>query len=438
MTKRLTIALVALALFVLVAVLPVSAAYYTVNIGVNQSAQVFIGEQGLNLTHALNAITWVNQSGDSTTFAKLDAVFPTSNFTIGWWASAAQVTTTSPSQTIDLTSRYRSFTVAQSDFVGYTGVWYAVNPATGLALTYAPNGGAITPIPVINVQDPTLTVSVWDFNQLADVTGKSVTQGEKLGFKVGTNQVTALGTSRYNESFYLRNSPTMDPILTQGYLDIVVKPDTGATLTQLLDGQSNLGNLTQLNVSYQPWIWGQVQTSLVNANPRVGTNWSTDARDSSNQLAYPAGTYTVYAKSKLNNMYDNYKNGGADFTGKTISQVATITLVSDTVKIESNKDTVVRSKPFSVTVTGKPSTVYVLWVKGTSSMTNGYDNQAPIIAPNQLNVNVSQNDFRSSLAGSYQYQNGGGTQGSNTGMVANHPAVRKQRLAAVCRYQDCN
>ena len=57
MTKRLTIALVALALFVLVAVLPVSALSYVTAPGINQSATVYIGEEGLNLTHALNQLT---------------------------------------------------------------------------------------------------------------------------------------------------------------------------------------------------------------------------------------------------------------------------------------------------------------------------------------------------------------------------------------------
>ncbi|MDO9323869.1 MAG: MEMAR_RS02690 family S-layer glycoprotein, partial [Methanoregula sp.] len=77
---------------------------------------------------------------------------------------------------------------------------------------------------------------------------------------------------------------------------------------------------------------------------------------------------------------------GADYTGKTVSPVGTITLVSDSVKIEANKDSVVRSKSFSVTVTGKPSTVYYMWVKGTSSMTGAYDNQPPMININQEKV----------------------------------------------------
>ena len=57
MTKRLTIALVALAMFVLVAVLPVSAistnGYYLVAPNINQGATVFIGEQGLNIAPAI-------------------------------------------------------------------------------------------------------------------------------------------------------------------------------------------------------------------------------------------------------------------------------------------------------------------------------------------------------------------------------------------------
>ena len=97
----------------------------------------------------------------------------------------------------------------------------------------------------------------------------------------------------------------------------------------------------------------------------------------SGQLAYPGGTYTVWAESLLNNMKDNYQNGGASYTTKTVSQTYTITLVSDTVKIEANKDTVVRSKPFSVTITGRPNQAYNVWVKGTSTMHGGYDDQPP-------------------------------------------------------------
>jgi PGF-CTERM protein len=85
-------------------------------------------------------------------------------------------------------------------------------------------------------------------------------------------------------------------------------------------------------------------------------------------------------------MKDNYKNAGADYTGKTVSEARTVTLVSDTVKIVANKDSVVRSKPFSVTVTGRPSTEYWVWVKNSRSMTGQYDDQAPLITMFQEKV----------------------------------------------------
>ena len=67
-------------------------------------------------------------------------------------------------------------------------------------------------------------------------------------------------------------------------------------------------------------------------------------------------------------MKDNYLSGAAAYTGRTVSETKTITLVSDTVSITANKDSVVRTKPFSVTITGKPSTFYNVWVKNTVNM----------------------------------------------------------------------
>ena len=98
--------------------------------------------------------------------------------------------------------------------------------------------------------------------------------------------------------------------------------------------------------------------------------------------------YTVIAQSRLNGMYDNYLNGGATYTGKTISQPATVTITSNTVAISANVNSVVRSKPFSITITGKPNAVYHLWVKGTASMDGTYDNQPPYITLEQVRIRL--------------------------------------------------
>jgi PGF-CTERM protein len=376
MTKRFTIALVALAMLVLVAVLPVSAVpsvpagYYVVAPNINQGATVFIGEQGLNVEQAF-----------------IDAGAATST-KIGWWASAAVVTTTPFSQSYDFGSTGKtSFTVGDT-FVGYTGNWYA------LAL----NGSAIAPI--FNVQDPTLSVNIWDFSQNADVTGRSVPQGENLGFKVSTNMISAISDPT------LRN-PIFNTAFGDGYINVRVKSESGATFTSVLNADGQALSLSSLNITRTPFTIGEGPL-----------NWSTGALNANGQLAYPIGTYTVFAESRLNNMKDNYRSGGVDYTTKTVSQTVTVSLVSSTVRIEANKDTVVRSKPFSVTITGKPRTTYHLWVKGTSNLAGGIDGQPPLVntgidGVTYIAVCATKEDQRAAAIATpgsalgYSYQNAG-------------------------------
>ena len=355
-----------------------------------QGATIFIGEGGLNVTPALNNAAGTPISGTPPVTL------------IGWWASAAVIGTTSPTKTIDLgvspKQRYLNMQVAPADFVGYTGNWYLVNPATGFAVPGA----------VFNVADPTLSIAVWDFRLLTGnpVTGKSVVQGEPLGFQLDTNMYAALdGITRGVGSGY--------PYASSGYITIKVKDANGATYNALQVGTpgtagASVSLLKQL-VNTQPWYFGTSPTLSGQAyNALTTVAWITDAADFNNQYLYPVGTYSAWAESTLHNMKDNYKNAGADYTGKTVSGVGTITLVSDTVKIEANKDTVVRSKTFSVTVTGKPTTLYHLWVKGTSTMTSGYDNQPPMVQINQEGVQFDPDSPFTGLAGLYQYENGVG------------------------------
>ncbi|MCK9580124.1 MAG: DUF3821 domain-containing protein [Methanoregula sp.] len=481
MTKRLTIALVAVALFVLMAVMPVSA---VVNgTAINATATVYIGEEGLNVTHALNQANGVD------TVSTIDGAPALTS--IGWWASAAQLYSTSPTKTIDLGtgSRYMTFQVTKAEFVGYTGNWYLLaangsTPATTNALVFA-------------VADPSLDIKIWDVLQNSDITGKSVPQGTQIRFQIETNMNSATdGAKRNNVIAYSSSNATVSAIgngnfaidstgrwsnttvdlvnnvtytnttqwggyttwgaavntltrsyyynaningtwvfsdvgittvatetnpagttvtvpaaqlipnaATDGFIDIKVKDESGTTFTSLYDKDTtwnvpSANSLLKNFVNTQPYQWG------LNNPPAKGTvYWNTEAVDFNNQYAYPVGTYTVLAESTLNKMKDNYKNSGADYTGKTVSQSYTVTLVSDTVKIEANKDSVVRSKAFSVTITGKPSTNYYLWVKGTSTMADAYDNQPPMINLNQLGVAMDPNLGPYNI-GAYQFENG--------------------------------
>jgi PGF-CTERM protein len=433
MTKRLNIALVAVALLlVLVVIAPVMGAAYVTRTNITQGATVFIGESGLNLTAAQF------YPGYTCNGARVDQATNQTTPKIGWWASAAPVVGTAASKQIDLINQIpnTSFQVPSAESgTGAVGGWYLMNATTGDACIPA----------VLVIQDPTLSIQVWDIGNSVqandvDVTGKTIPQGEYLGFKIVTNLASALNTNRFSKNLDATNTGANNfqhNNYTEGYIDITVKDASGTTLIGLLNASTASGGyynpLTQLNVSTQPYIWGvtpatwnadsNARSGRVTNNPvqtALGTvtyaNWSTLATDTNGQYAYPPGTYTIYATSKLNGMNDNYKNAGADYTGKTVSQTVTVTLASDSLKIEANKDSVVRSKSFSVTITGKPNTVYNMWVKGTSTMTGAYDDQPPMVKAAQLGVkqdtyvNVGTPLFGagSLSAGAYQYENGNG------------------------------
>ena len=69
--------------------------------------------------------------------------------------------------------------------------------------------------------------------------------------------------------------------------------------------------------------------------------------------------------------------------------------------------TVTRSQMFTVTVVGIPNTTYVVWLKGTFSLSGAPGEQPPVIFPNQENVVQDPSDGPYRI-GSYQYYGGGG------------------------------
>ncbi|MGB7808023.1 DUF3821 domain-containing protein, partial [Methanoregula sp.] len=176
MTKRLTIALIALVALVLVAVLPVSATYYDINnTVVGMGATLYAGEQQLNLTPAQDY------------YAATYNCYPTQ---IGWWASSANPTGSSPSAVVTLNSTpggAYSFYVAPSSFAGTFGsngqsVWYVIDPLTG----YANATGTVVNPAFITAADPQLGVDVWDLTTGTTVTGGTAIQGDYLAIKVNT------------------------------------------------------------------------------------------------------------------------------------------------------------------------------------------------------------------------------------------------------------
>ena len=135
--------------------------------------------------------------------------------------------------------------------------------------------------------------------------------------------------------------------------------------------------------------------------------WNTAAEDKSNNRLYKAGVYCL-GRVLSNSMQDQYQApDGSDYTGKTVSAVKSVQIATDQVKIEGNKDTVVRGNPFSVTITGVPNAEYILWVKGSSSMTGQTGDQPPMILTTQ--DGTTQDDPAGPYEiGKYQYEGGAG------------------------------
>jgi len=225
---------------------------------------------------------------------------------------------------------------------------------------------------VFSIADPSVITYIWDADQNMDVSGGSVIQSENLTIRVDTNLYSAidpnfrLNTTAYSGGVWNRADAASRGNDSSAYLDIKVKTDSGNILNKLFTQHTNaaVGTVTLTGVAptVSPWFTNY-----------AGKNWSTDAYDQNGQYAYPAGSYQVWAESYLNGMYDNYRSGSAAFSTKTVSEVKTVAITSNTVKITANKDSVVRSKAFSVTITGKPNTYYHLWIKDTNTMSGGYD-----------------------------------------------------------------
>jgi hypothetical protein len=296
MTKRLILGLVAIALFVLIAILPVTAVkvttgptyYYNVSPNIGIGAVVFIGEEHLNFTPT------GLQIGDN----------------IGYWQPEADRSTTLPTKIVPINSLNDvAITAAEFGVPAGTSNWYYINPS-GYGGRY-----------IGQVVDPYLDVAIWDATIASDVTGQKVPIGDDIRFDIMTNQWAALTTNR---------TPVYNTSTGDGFIDLKVMTPSGAILNALYTNKaaSHAVTLTSINVSTQDYSWGRYPLDAA-GNGLVGVptfNWSTFAM-TGNQFQYAPGTYRIWAESLLNNMKVSYLNGGgAAYTGKTVSQVRTVTL----------------------------------------------------------------------------------------------------------------
>jgi hypothetical protein len=251
---------------------------------IGQGNTVFLGEEGLDITRALNGAYFGQACGVSVDYANLTG---TPHLTqIGWWASAADISSTSPSKTIDTASRYTSMMIAPSDFVGYTGNWYLLG-SNGMAYSSNVPGcgcsaSGCSAALVFTVHDQNLDIRVEDATLGYDATGGWVPLDDEIRFRISTNlyQITQ------------RSGVSAVPIT------IYVRSPDGATLSALINKAGTTTSLQDVPVTTTPYTTGPI--------------WDTGLRE-----AYPPGTYTIWAECNVNSMKDNY-----DVIGKTVSSNA--------------------------------------------------------------------------------------------------------------------
>jgi PKD repeat protein len=321
------------------AITPVSA---VTNV-IPQGGDVFIGEQGLNVTAAVGGyaqIAWFMQGTNPNTDV------PNAIYTIG-----------DPS----------SFYVASSNFLTKTGTWYRWNGA---------NQGQ-----AFNVVDPSLTIRIWDQDTQTEVSGAKVSVGSTENFRIETNM------------YSIASRPGFNPV-TDGMFTIRVQTPDGGILTSLFDITLLYANyqipLTSLNVNANPYYW--VSTTPIAPDWYVG--WYTAAMTTYSGISgtriYPDGTYTAWIDCNVNHINENY-----NVEGKTISIKKTVTIESRPLSVKVNKGSLKRGETFSATVSGDPFTQYVIWVKSAtcSGTMSGYPcDQPPMISYNlQEGVAVGTN-----------------------------------------------
>jgi hypothetical protein len=226
--------------------LPLSAVAAAPISTINPGNTVFLGEEGLDITAAMGTDT-----------------------RIGWWASAANIETTSPSKTIDVAARMSSFMVTPSDFGGYTGNWYRLK-SDGKT----PDGLAFT------VADPSIDMRVYDETLGVDATANGwITTGSEVSFRITTNlyQITQ------------RTGVSSVPI------KIHVQSPDGASYSSLINAAGSTTSIMDVPLSSSPYSTGPI--------------WDTGRRET-----YPYGSYNVWAECNVNSMKDNYGESGKTYT----------------------------------------------------------------------------------------------------------------------------
>jgi PGF-CTERM protein len=324
------------------------------NTGVNtimQGGDVFIGEEGLDISNCTGNVTQ-----------------------IAWFGLGSSPANNVPDYLLAIGDP-TEFYVSPAIFGDRQGLWYqwqGSSPAGPVAL---------------NVLDPSIENAVISQDTFNIISFANVSQGDFVNFWVSSNMWTVTNRPGYNASI-------------NGPFTIKVKSPEGAVYTSLYQDSTHAIPLTGISFSSADATWVPLPP------PMVG--WNTGITDASGAKIYKTGSYEVTMECNLNNMKDNYKDPtGADYVGKTVSYPHPVNIISDTLAITANNISLVRGTQFSVTIIGQPSAVYLIWVKNTGQMTGLPQDQPPFLLPSQADLENDPMDGPYDYGG-YQFEGGNG------------------------------
>jgi PKD repeat protein len=198
------------------------------------------------------------------------------------------------------------------------------------------------------VSEPSLSVNLYD-DQASVPNGQSRYIGTKFNFEIVSN-LNAINAQR--------SAP--------GFTNLLVRDQTGITYSSLSTLNTPTGQPLQNLILSIPFFW---------STPGVlGNYWNTAERDGSNNFIYPNGNYAIWAESNVNQM-------------NLVSTNVNVNLIPETLDV-SAPPSVTRSNQFTVNITGRPNTTYVLSIFNNPChvMSGDTCDQPPIIMPGQKNV----------------------------------------------------
>ncbi len=300
------------------------------------AARTYVGE------HADGIGIYNISNGDTIYVGEQHLEFNESSFEGGGSLSGGQLVhfTDTKANTIDVSipiPNAKDFELKSSDVGTVTGTYCVFNAS--MPAEYDNRAGTVT------VWNPKVELDVvLNDSPINSVNTKSIARTTKLAFKLTTNLAGFSGLN-FND---------------QPKLKIEVSLPSGGKTTEF-GGKS-------------------MDYNMLRANGTTVYVYSVDL------TGYEAGTYTAQAK-----WYD--KGPGASFYGKGFdSNTVTFDVTTKALSLTASKDSVVRGKSFSVTITGDSKAPYILLVKEVGGLTA--DEKYPLIAPGQPGVfNATKSDY---------------------------------------------